>query len=157
MTIKFENYDELTSWEHFFQVKGLKYVCEEADGYAGERFKSASVAGAVMNSNTNDVTVGNIGSVETILVGDCCYQVDDEGKKITNGNQKPHRVGQTTAQTWPEKVIKKLSDQIKKYSGLKDEDKSTEELQKTIDELQQQLKERREDELGNSPAGTMHG
>ena len=157
MTIEFENYDELTSWTHYFIIDGKKYVCEEADGYAGERYKSASVAGAVMNSQTNDVTVGDIGATETILVGDCCYQVDDEGNKLSVGNQKPHRVGQSVVRLWSEKIIKRLADDIKKHSGLKDDEKSNEDLQKEIDELQKQLKENQEDELGNSLAGTMHG
>lgn len=152
-SVEFESQDENTPWSRGITVKGIKYLITEADGTASEQYKSAQIAGSVFNQDTKDISIGEIGKVENVLVGNCAYTIDEES------NRTKYRAGYVVVQKWPGKLIRELFEQIKENSGLNeaDDEMSAEELLKERGEIDKKLKALNQDDLGNVPSDTMFG
>ena len=132
-------------WEQQFQIKGVTYTARVADGLAAEKYRDAQIKGSVFRSQSKEVAIGSIGSVENVLVAYTCW--DD----------KDRRVGSAVVQKWPAPVIGRLYDMIKDKSHLSEEDQNLEDLLKEKKELEARIALLQEDNLGNSQPDTMFG
>lgn len=151
--IDFEDFDELKPWTKGIKVNGRKFLITKADGYASEQYKTAQISGSVFNQDSKNVTIGKLGAVENVLVGNCAWIYDEETKTAKI------RAGYAIVVTWPSELISSLYDEIKEKSGLNEVDKaeSAEEIRQKIADLQTKLNDFEQDRLGNSQPGTMFG
>jgi len=149
--------------------KGQRYILTEAFGDAVAQWRNAQLAGTTMHqtgdSEDKTIRLGGMADSEPLLVSLCLFNPGPDGRLPINahGNvDSRNRVPLSVVRGWPNRVVGKLFETVKKISGL-DQTETVESLDKKIAELQrrktklQKSKEHTEEEAlakNSQPGGT---
>lgn len=116
------DFDSLELAEVPVKYRGTEYTLQEASGRAAKEYRNARIRGARLGPDGSVVSMGDVGTVEPLLVSLCLFN---------NKNNK--NVPQPIVESWPEKIVKPLFDWVMENSDLTEEPKEREQLQKALD------------------------
>lgn len=147
--LKFSD-DDMNLREEEVDIRGELHVLREADGDTASKFQSAAIRGSRFNREAGDITIGDIGDVDLVLLTGCMFK-----KNVKAGNMSP--VPASTIRSWPNRIIKQLVKRAKAMSDLNDAEDDPESISQEIERLQKRLTEIEEDSLGKSSSGSTDG
>jgi hypothetical protein len=138
------DFDDLAPIEVAFNLPpayGGRYVLREASGSAAIKWRSCQMKGLTLDKATNQMTFGQSGIAESeaVLLSECLYHADKQGKvkTLNNGDYDPRQlVSQKLIQSWPNRIMKRMYDELMRISpSLKEAEETVGSLDKQIAEL----------------------
>lgn len=104
------NFDSLELQRVPVSIAGRNYLLEEADGETGELYQNRMAAAGKLQDG-KVVGIGDIASIQSLLVSRCLWEADNDGKPI-------RRVPHATVKAWPNRIVKQLFDRAMEISDL---------------------------------------
>lgn len=126
-----------------------KYILREASGDAACNYRN-KITSCAKRVGEETVIDGPIADAEPMLVSECLFRVDEEGKAFS------FHVDTATVREWPHRIVEVLFDKIQEISPIGVEgDEDVGELQKERESLDKKIADLQM--AKNSPSGTTGG
>ena len=122
------------------KIAGVEYTLREASGGSATEYRDRMMGCTTLGPTGKPSKISGMAKLEIWILSRCLYD--------TNNNQ----VNQSTIESWPNSILKKLFAKLEEISELQSEQETVEILEKRI----QMIKER-EEAAKNESSGMMDG